>query len=254
MRNLASMLVLAAFGIPSPVSAQVFVGWTAPPLPEPINHSAQSSGLPPPVYNGAGSHALPQPIPNGSVQTAPMPIPPPVHNDGYQQEIPAPFQNGGSLYRPVPAGAYQGNYDQVSPQESYRNEVEGYRSIGQFSPALINQGFGRFETQAQSSVPATEVPRFTIAPAPQVRQGMQLQPAFATLQPQTRFTIGQPTNDLSKSTPYNLFQGGVSAYGVGSALRTAATCANWIACAGSVVLGVSSLFSLNDSYNAVRRR
>jgi hypothetical protein len=152
---------LATLLFPSMASAQFFVTTSAQELPAPVYNGGhgQPQQLPAPVYNGGYTQPqeLPPPVYNGS--PAPIPGPQPVFNGWQAQPIPMPHPNnyGGGFTLPD-----QGVYAPASPDESYRNEVEGYRSMGQSSPVFGNQPYGAYEPRAAPE------PGFTIGAVPRV--------------------------------------------------------------------------------------
>jgi hypothetical protein len=92
---------------------------------------------------------------------------------------------GGSFT--IPGPVYNGGYGgPQTPSESYWNEVDGYRSIGQSSPVFGNQSYGTYEA------PSAPQQGFTIGAAPRVVFVPQYAPQpYAAPAQQQQFTIPQ---------------------------------------------------------------
>jgi hypothetical protein len=148
-------------------------------------HPTQTSGfsIPSPVHNGQQMQSVPMPVQNGYAP----PLPAPFYNGG-GQSVGVPMSHpvqGGSFT--IPGPVYNGGYGgPQTPSESYWNEVDGYRSIGQSSPVFGNQSYGTYEA------PSAPQQGFTIGAAPRVVFVPQYAPQpYAAPAQQQQFTIPQ---------------------------------------------------------------
>jgi hypothetical protein len=277
---LRNLLTLLAIFTPSAASAQTFVVGTNPAdLPGPVYHGQQAPSVPAPVFNApplpmphpaqSGGFSISGPIYNGQQnQSVPMPV-----QNGYAPPLPAPFYNGDGqtvgvpMPQPVQSGSftipgpvYNGGFSgSETPSESYRNEIDGYRSIGQSSPVLGNQSYGTYEPRAapQQGFTIGAAPRVVFvplyAPQPYVAPAQRRQFTLPQSQSQPNVysscwqgfgscvnAVGNAVSAIQNTAPYQIANGTYNAgkvvtYGTACSVTFGLTCGQAIHSFGNVV-------------------